>query len=60
VKTEATLLEAMERLARGRTTFIITHRVSALKHCDIIITIEKGQLVAVDPASSALSRSSSQ
>ena len=49
MKTEATLLEAMERLAQGRTTFIITHRVSALKHCDIIITIEKGRLVAIEP-----------
>jgi len=48
-KTEAALLETMERLVRGRTTFIITHRLSALKHCDMIVTIEKGRLVAVEP-----------
>ena len=48
-KTEAALLETMERLVRGRTTFIITHRLSALKHCDMIVTIEKGRLMAVEP-----------
>jgi len=49
VKTETALLDAMERLVRNRTTFIITHRPSALKHCDVIVTIEKGRLVAVEP-----------
>ena len=53
-KTEAALLETMERLVRGRTTFIITHRLSALKHCDMIVTIEKGRLVAVEPGKKVL------
>jgi len=53
-KTEAALLETMERLVRGRTTFIITHRLSALKHCDMIVTIEKGRLVAVEPGTKVL------
>ncbi len=50
VKTEAALLEAMDRLVRGRTTFIITHRLSALKHCDMIVTLENGRLIAVEAA----------
>src|SRR5438093_2693580 len=54
VKTEAAVLEAMERLVRGRTTFFITHRLSALKHCDMIVTIEKGRLVAVEPGTKVL------
>ena len=49
VKTEAALLEAMERLVRSRTTFIITHRLSALKHCDMVVRIEKGRLIAIEP-----------
>jgi ATP-binding cassette subfamily B protein len=49
VTTEAALLEAMERLVRRRTTFIITHRLSALKHCDMVVRIEKGRLVAIEP-----------
>ena len=48
VTTEAALLEAMERLVRSRTTFIITHRLSALKHCDTVLRIERGRLVAIE------------
>jgi ATP-binding cassette, subfamily B, bacterial len=50
MKTEAAILDALERLARGRTTFVITHRPSALKRCDIIVRIDGGRLVAVDTA----------
>jgi ATP-binding cassette subfamily B protein len=48
VKTEATIVEAMERLMRGRTTFIITHRSSALKHCNLVLRIEQGRLVGLE------------
>src|SRR6185503_19644867 len=51
VKTEATIVEAMERLMRGRTTFIITHRSSALKHCNLILRIEHGRVAGVDRVS---------
>ena len=53
MKTEAAILEAMERLARGRTTFLITHRPSALKHSHVIVRIEKGRVMAIEPASPA-------
>jgi len=49
VKTEAGIVEAMENLTRGRTTFIIAHRPSALKHCDRIVRIDKGCLVTSEP-----------
>jgi ATP-binding cassette subfamily B protein len=55
MRTEAAILEALERLARGRTTFVITHRPSALKQCDVIMRIEQGRLVAVEPRSPATS-----
>jgi len=54
MKTEAAILAAMERLARGRTTFIITHRPSALKHCDVIVRIEQGRVAEMVPRSHAL------
>jgi ATP-binding cassette subfamily B protein len=44
VRTEDAILEALGRLIRGRTTFIITHRPSALKHCDVVLRIEKGRM----------------
>jgi ATP-binding cassette subfamily B protein len=53
MKTEAAILAAMERLARGRTTFIITHRPSALKHCDVIVRIEQGRVAEMMPGSCA-------
>ena len=34
VKTEAIIMEAMDRLMQGRTTFMIAHRLSTLEHCD--------------------------
>jgi ATP-binding cassette subfamily B protein len=44
VKTEALIVEATERLMRGRTTFIITHRRTLLKYCDRELIIENGRL----------------
>ncbi|HET8906848.1 MAG TPA: ABC transporter ATP-binding protein [Ktedonobacterales bacterium] len=45
VKTEAAIIEAMERLMRGRTSFLISHRLSALKNCDMLVKIEHGHPV---------------
>lgn len=44
-KTEEAIMEAMERLMQGRTTFIIAHRLSTLRSCDICLEIENGRLV---------------
>ena len=47
LKTETAIFEAMDRLMRGRTTFMIAHRLSTLENCDFLLVIERGQLVAV-------------
>lgn len=39
VKTESAIIEAMERLMRGRTSFLISHRLSALQNCDMMLRI---------------------
>jgi ATP-binding cassette subfamily B protein len=44
IKTEALIIEATERLMRGRTTFVITHRRTLLKYCDRELVIENGRL----------------
>jgi ATP-binding cassette subfamily B protein len=49
VKTEEAILEAMERLMEGRTTFLIAHRLSTLRSCDVLLRLERGRLV--EPAS---------
>ncbi len=48
VKTEAAIMEAMEELMRGRTTFMIAHRLSTLEHCDIKLLIEAGTLAGTE------------
>jgi ATP-binding cassette subfamily B protein len=50
VKTEAAILEAMDRLMRGRTAFVITHRASALAICDVRLQLEEGRLVEATPS----------
>lgn len=45
VETEAGIVEAMERLMQGRTTFMIAHRLSTLDGCDLLLTIAGGRLV---------------
>jgi ATP-binding cassette subfamily B protein len=50
MKTEAAIMEAIERLMQGRTIFIITHRLSGLKHCDELLRIENGRVLAMTTA----------
>jgi ATP-binding cassette subfamily B protein len=47
VKTEAVIMEAMARLMRGRTTFMIAHRLSTLETCDVRLQVEQGRLVSM-------------
>jgi ATP-binding cassette subfamily B protein/subfamily B ATP-binding cassette protein MsbA len=42
--TEAMLLEALERLMQGRTTFIIAHRLSTVRNADRIVVLEDGRV----------------
>lgn len=45
VKTEAQIMEAIERLMQGRTTFMITHRLDTINTCNVLLHIEGGKLV---------------
>ena len=44
-KTEAAILDAMDRLMEGRTAFLITHRERALAGCDLRLQLERGLLL---------------
>ena len=48
VNTEASILEAMERLMRDRTSFLISHRLNALRNCDLVLQLERGRVNVVD------------
>lgn len=45
MKTESEIMEAMERLMDGRTTFMIAHRITTLENCDLLLMLEDGRLV---------------
>jgi ATP-binding cassette subfamily B protein len=48
--TEAEILEALERLMRGRTCILITHRQAPLAVCDTVLVLEEGRLTVPSPA----------
>lgn len=45
VQTEAIIMDATNRLMKNRTTFMIAHRLSTLKSCDILLRIDNGRLI---------------
>jgi ATP-binding cassette subfamily B protein/subfamily B ATP-binding cassette protein MsbA len=44
-KTEAVILDALDRLMEGRTTFMIAHRLSTIRRAEQILVLDHGQLV---------------
>ncbi|MCA1029884.1 ABC transporter ATP-binding protein/permease [Bacillus timonensis] len=45
METEFKIQAALKEVMRGRTTFIIAHRISSLKHADEIIVLDDGNVV---------------
>ena len=43
--TEKEIQDALDRIAKGRTTLVIAHRLSTIVHADDILVLEKGVLV---------------
>jgi subfamily B ATP-binding cassette protein MsbA len=46
-KTEANVQAALERLMRGRTSFVIAHRLSTIMNADRIVVIDGGRIVDI-------------
>src|SRR5262249_22923841 len=44
VETEKLLLEALRRLLAGRTTLLIAHRLSTVRHADRIVVLKDGMI----------------
>ena len=44
-RTEKMVQESMDKLMKGRTTFVIAHRLSTVKNSDCIIVLEQGRII---------------
>ncbi|MEX0789898.1 MAG: ABC transporter ATP-binding protein, partial [Actinomycetota bacterium] len=44
-KTEGAILQALQRLMVGRTTFMIAHRLGTIRHADKIMVISDGEVI---------------
>ncbi len=43
--TEGLIQNALKRLLQGRTSFIIAHRLSTVRYADLVLVVDKGQIV---------------
>jgi ABC-type multidrug transport system fused ATPase/permease subunit len=43
--TESLIQDALKRLLHGRTSFIIAHRLSTVHNADLVLLVDKGQIV---------------
>jgi ATP-binding cassette subfamily B protein len=44
-ETEAIIQDALEVVKKGRTTFVIAHRLSTIKNADLILVLDRGEIV---------------
>jgi len=45
VHTEEALLIALKELMKGRTTFVIAHRLSTVRQADVVVVLENGRVI---------------
>lgn len=45
LRTEADLVESLQHLMAGRTTIIVAHRLSTVRHADVIHVLDQGRIV---------------
>ena len=44
LRTEESILRGIRKVSRNRTSFIISHRQSILRHCDVLLILEDGKV----------------
>jgi len=43
--TEARLQKALAALLRGRTSFVVAHRLSTIRHADLVLVLDQGRII---------------
>ena len=54
--TEARIQKALEVLLRGRTSFVVAHRLSTIRHADTVLVLDHGRIVERGPHTQLLSQ----
>lgn len=44
-ESEKIILDNLNKITQGRTTFIIAHRLSTVRNCDVILVMDKGKII---------------
>jgi len=44
-RTERLIQKALEKLLKGRTSFVIAHRLSTIRNADVILVLKDGQII---------------
>ncbi|MCK5815873.1 MAG: ABC transporter ATP-binding protein [Flavobacteriaceae bacterium] len=55
-ETEEIILSNLERITKNRTTIIVSHRISSIKHADSVIVLNKGEIIQEGTHNSLVSK----
>lgn len=54
--TEMKIQEALEILMKGRTSFVIAHRLNTVRHADLVFVMQRGRLIEAGPQDELIAR----
>ncbi|MCD6417677.1 ABC transporter ATP-binding protein [bacterium] len=55
-ETEEEILEALKKIRAGKTTLVVSHRISALQEADIVVVLRKGEIAEIGAPQNLLTK----
>jgi ATP-binding cassette, subfamily B, bacterial MsbA len=55
-ETEALIRDALQKLMKGRTSFVIAHRLFTIEHVDRVVVLDNGRIVEIGPHAELIAR----
>jgi ATP-binding cassette subfamily B protein len=55
-RSEALVQQALSRLVRGRTVFVVAHRLSTIRNADRIVVLDEGRIMEIGSHAELLRR----